>query len=155
VFFILRFVLGRHTVSRAIDLVFLRVVLPRKDSDSDEKRETSKDFKEQVSLMEQLLASFHSLGSGGLFARVFGHSPHLSLEILSHKGEITLRVVTSGAERATLYLRIARRFEEVRLSPKNPISNRSSPIKNWNQILLTRCFQHLLNWGFRRVQWSR
>jgi energy-coupling factor transporter ATP-binding protein EcfA2 len=76
--------------------------LPRKDSDSDEKRETSKDFKEQVSLMEQLLASFHSLGSGGVFSRVFGHSPHLSLEILSHKGEITLRVVTSGAERATL-----------------------------------------------------
>ena len=101
-FFAVRLVLGRHTLSRAIDLIFLRVILPRKDSDSDEKRETSKDFKEQVSLMEQLLASFHSLGSVGLFTRLFGHGAHLSLEILSHKGEITLRVVTSSRERATL-----------------------------------------------------
>lgn len=45
-----------------LDIVFLRVLLPRRDSDSDEKRETTRDFKEQISLMEQLLVAFRSMG---------------------------------------------------------------------------------------------
>jgi hypothetical protein len=54
-----------------LDMVFLRVILPRKDSDSDEKRETSRDFKEQVSLMEQLLMALRSLLDAGFMARFF------------------------------------------------------------------------------------
>ncbi len=88
-------------MTRALDLVFIRVLLPRRDSDSDEKRETSKDFKEQVSLMEQLLASWHSLGSSSLLSRFLGSSVHFALEILSHRGEITLMVVTPRSYRAS------------------------------------------------------
>lgn len=55
-----------------LDMVFLRVLLPRKDSDSDEKRETSRDFKEQVSLMEQLLVALRSISESGFFSRIFG-----------------------------------------------------------------------------------
>lgn len=75
-----------------LDIVFLRVLLPRRDSDSDEKRETTRDFKEQISLMEQLLVGFRSMGDHGIFSRIFGCSS-LSLEIISHAGEISLVVV--------------------------------------------------------------
>jgi hypothetical protein len=75
-----------------LDIVFLRVLLPRRDSDSDEKRETTRDFKEQISLMEQLLVGFRSMGENGFMSRFFGASS-LSLEIVSHAGEISLVVV--------------------------------------------------------------
>ena len=100
-FFYVRSILHRKAMARVLDLIFLRVLLPRRDSDSDEKRETSKDFKEQVSLMEQLLASWHSLGSSSWYARLTGGSVHLSLEILSHKGEIILLVVLPRGYRAS------------------------------------------------------
>ncbi len=89
-----------------LDMIFLRVLLPRRDSDSDEKRETSRDFKEQVSLMEQLLAAFRSLGDDGFFTRFFGGTS-LSLEILSHKGEITLMVVVPSTIRLSIEKLIA------------------------------------------------
>ncbi len=61
----------RREFGTMLDMVFLRVILPRKDSDSDEKRETSRDFKEQVSLMEQLLMALRSLLDAGFMARFF------------------------------------------------------------------------------------
>lgn len=76
-----------------LDIVFLRVLLPRRDSDSDEKRETTRDFKEQISLMEQLLVGFRSMGENGFLSRFFGNTS-LSLEVVSHGGEISLIVVT-------------------------------------------------------------
>jgi len=42
---------------RSMHRVYLRVMIPRKDSDADEKKETIRDFKEQVGLMEQLLVA--------------------------------------------------------------------------------------------------
>ncbi len=46
---------------RSQEMAFLRVVMARKDSDTDEKKDTIRDFKEQISLMEQLLSSLKSL----------------------------------------------------------------------------------------------
>jgi hypothetical protein len=61
----------RIAFRRALDMTFLRVIIARKDSDHDEKKETVKDFREQISIMEQLLASLKSLysstASGWLF----------------------------------------------------------------------------------------
>ena len=51
---------------RSIEMRFLRVIIARKDSDADEKKETVKDFREQISIMEQLLASMKSLYSSTL-----------------------------------------------------------------------------------------
>ena len=42
-------------------MAFLRVTMSRKDSDTDEKKEVIRDFKEQISLMEQLLSNLKSL----------------------------------------------------------------------------------------------
>ena len=73
----------RRRFDQMLDIVFLRVLLPRKDSDSDEKRETTRDFKEQISLMEQLLVGFRSLSEAGFLNRFFGNTS-LSLEVESH-----------------------------------------------------------------------
>jgi hypothetical protein len=51
---------------RSVDMVFLRVIIARKDSDLDEKKETVKDFREQISIMEQLLASMKAMYSSTL-----------------------------------------------------------------------------------------
>jgi len=73
----------RRRFDQMLDIVFLRVLLPRKDSDTDEKRETTRDFKEQISLMEQLLVAFRSLSEAGFLNRFFGNTS-LSLEVVSH-----------------------------------------------------------------------
>lgn len=74
------------------DMVFLRVLLPRKDSDSDEKKETSRDFKEQVALMEQLLASLRQMNEDSILARAFKKRT-VSLEIVASNEEIYFYVV--------------------------------------------------------------
>jgi hypothetical protein len=98
IYWFYRFLHASKLFSHMSEMVFLRVTLPRKDSDSDEKRETSKDFKEQVSLMEQLLAGLHAVGSSGIVSRFFGRMD-ISLEILSHYSEVTLMVVTPRESR--------------------------------------------------------
>lgn len=52
-------------------MAFLRVLIARKDSDLDEKRETVKDFREQISIMEQLFASMKSLYMGNFSGWLF------------------------------------------------------------------------------------
>jgi hypothetical protein len=63
-FFIFLYIKRRVDFRRSIDMVFLRVLIPKKESEQDERKETTRDFKEQVSLMEQLLSSLKSLHSG-------------------------------------------------------------------------------------------
>ncbi len=80
-------------------MVFLQVIIARKDSDMDEKKETVKDFREQISLMEQLFASLKSLYSNTLVGWLFGQE-YISLEYVAHKEEIHFYVVVP--ERAKL-----------------------------------------------------
>lgn len=73
-------------------MAFLRVVMSRKDSDSEEKRDTIKDFREQISLMEQLLSSLKSLYRGSFSAWLLGQE-YFSLEYTAHKNEIFFYIV--------------------------------------------------------------
>ncbi len=73
-------------------MVFLRVIIARKDSDMDEKKETVKDFREQISIMEQLLASLKSLYSHSIAWWLFGQE-YLSLEYVAHGEEIYFYIV--------------------------------------------------------------
>lgn len=73
-------------------MVFLRVIIARKDSDLDEKKETVKDFREQISLMEQLLASLKSLYSHTIMGWLFGQD-YVSLEYVAHNEEIYFYIV--------------------------------------------------------------
>lgn len=77
---------------RSRDMAFLRVLIARKDSDLDEKRETVKDFREQISIMEQLFASMKSLYMGNFSGWLFWQE-YLSLEYVAHGDEIIFYVV--------------------------------------------------------------
>jgi hypothetical protein len=79
-------------LKRSLDMVFLRVIIARKDSDSDEKKETVKDFREQISIMEQLLASLKSLYASTVHGWLFGQE-YLSLEYVAHGEEIYFYIV--------------------------------------------------------------
>jgi hypothetical protein len=57
-------------LQRSLRMAFFKVIIPKKDSDLDEKRETLKDFKEAVSLMEQLLSSLKSIHSGKILKKI-------------------------------------------------------------------------------------
>jgi len=60
----------RAQYNRTLNTIFLKVTLPKKESDLDNKKETTKDFKEMVSLMEQLLASLKSTYSIKIMKRM-------------------------------------------------------------------------------------
>lgn len=82
----------QENLKRTLKLAFLRVTMPKKNSDLDEKQETTKDFKEMIGLMEQLLASLNSISSHKLKKRILGQD-HISLEYITHNGEILFYVV--------------------------------------------------------------
>lgn len=79
-------------LGRSLEMTFLRVIIARKDSDQDEKHETVKDFREQISIMEQLLASLKSLYSSTVLGWLFGQE-YLSLEYVAHRQEIYFYIV--------------------------------------------------------------
>ncbi len=79
---------------RTLDTVFLRVTLPKKDSELDAKKETTKDFKEMVSLMEQLLASLKSMYSNKILKKLLGQDI-LTFEYIAHEHEIFFYITTT------------------------------------------------------------
>ncbi len=85
-------IVTRENYKRSLSLCFLRVSLPKKDSESDERKETTKDFKETVAIMEQLLASMKSIYSGKIKKRFLGQDT-LSFEYIVSDTEIYFYIV--------------------------------------------------------------
>lgn len=83
----------RENYKRTLSLCFLKVSLPKKDSDLDEKKETLKDFKEMVSIMEQFLSSMKSIYSHRIERKFLGQDL-ISLEYIVYESEIYFYVVT-------------------------------------------------------------
>lgn len=77
---------------RTINLTFLKVTLPKKDSDLDEKHETTKDFKEMIGLMEQLFSSLKSIYSWKIMKKIMWQDL-ISFEYVAHENEILFYVV--------------------------------------------------------------
>ena len=77
---------------RSLELVFLRILIPKKESDQDEKKETTRDFREYIGLTEQLFSSLRTIYSSSMSAKMFGQKC-LSFEYVAHKGEIFFFVV--------------------------------------------------------------
>ena len=82
----------RNAFKKSLELSFLKITMPRKDSDLDEKKETTKDFKEMTGLMEQLLASLKSIYSTKFIKKILWQDL-ISLEYVAHEGEILFYVV--------------------------------------------------------------
>lgn len=84
--------LRKVAFARSLSMAFLRVMIARKDSDADEKKETVKDFREQISIMEQLLASLKSLYTSTPIGWLFWQD-YISLEYIAHQQEIYFYIV--------------------------------------------------------------
>ena len=78
--------------NRTLKLTFLKITLPKKNSDLDEKQETTKDFKEMVSLMEQLYSSLKSIYSRKILKKILWQDL-LSFEYVSHNWDILFFIV--------------------------------------------------------------
>lgn len=78
----------KRAEKRSFSLVFLHILIPKKESDLDQKKEVQAQggFKEVVSVMEQLLSSLHDLKGGD----------YLSLEYLAYKGNVHFYMVVPG-----------------------------------------------------------
>ncbi|MDD2871427.1 MAG: DUF87 domain-containing protein [Candidatus Gracilibacteria bacterium] len=77
---------------RTLELTFLKITLPKKNSELDERKETTKDFKEMIGLMEQLFASLKSVYSRKILKKILGQDL-LSFEYIAHENEILFYIV--------------------------------------------------------------
>ena len=92
-------------------MTFLRVLLPKKESDFDEKKETQHGFKEYIGLMEQLLSSLKSLYSGSLKNRLFGQD-YLSLEYVAYDHAIYFYLVIPKKARTLVEKQITGYYQD-------------------------------------------
>ena len=92
VFVTIQILKKKEDFKRTLNLTFLKVTLPKKDSDLDEKKENSKDFKEMLSVMEQLFSSLKSTYSKKILKKILGQEI-LSFEYMAHESEILFYLV--------------------------------------------------------------
>lgn len=83
--------------NRSLDMVFLKVLVPQKESKEDRERESEafssgKDFKEVVGIMSHFFSSLHSIYSSTFKAKFKGQE-FLSLEYAVLNGEINFFIV--------------------------------------------------------------
>lgn len=84
IFYIFLYILRRKAdFQRSLSLTFLKVILPKKNSELDEKKETTRDFKEMIGLMEQLYSSLKSVYSTKILKKILGQDT-LSFEYVAH-----------------------------------------------------------------------
>ena len=91
-FAIIKFFRTREDIKRSKNLVFLRITMPKKESDLDEKKETTKDFKEMIGLMEQLFSSLKSIHSSKILRKILWQDI-ISCEYIAHEWEIFFYIV--------------------------------------------------------------
>lgn len=91
-FVILKFFQRQNDYKRSLSLTFLRVTMPKKDSELDERQETTKDFKEMVGIMEQLFASLKSIYSWKILKKILGQDI-MSFEYITYENETYFYVV--------------------------------------------------------------
>lgn len=92
IYILLKYLQRREDFKRSLNLCFLKITMPKKDSDLDEKKETQKDFKEAISIMEQLLSSLKSIYSTKLKNKFLGQD-YISFEYVAINSEIYFYVV--------------------------------------------------------------
>ncbi len=56
-----------YVVLRSKSLVYMRITLPREDSQKDKEKSEEKDFREKISVMEQLFRNLYEMGELNLF----------------------------------------------------------------------------------------
>lgn len=91
-FLSLKIIQRQNDYKRSLSLTFLKVTMPKKDSDLDEKQETTRDFKEMQWIMEQLFASLKSIYSWKILKKILWQDL-ISFEYVAHENEVYFYVV--------------------------------------------------------------
>ncbi len=120
---------------RTLKLSFLRITLPKKNSDLDEKQETQRDFKEVIALMEQLLSSLKSISSSKIKKKILGQD-HISLEYIAHDSEIMFYVVCPHEYKDLMEKQINGFYPDA-LIEETPEVNIFKKRKHWTGTYLT------------------
>ena len=77
--------------------IYMKVILPRKDSKLDQEQETEKDFKEEIAIMQQLYRNIHEIREmnlGNIIRSWFFNHDTVSFELVLQDGELYFYVVT-------------------------------------------------------------
>lgn len=82
----------KQNLKRILMLSFLKITLPKKDSELDERQETTKDFKEMIWIQEQLYSSLKSIYSWKIIKRIIWQEI-ISFEYIAHEDEIFFYIV--------------------------------------------------------------
>lgn len=83
----------KEDFKRSMNMTSLRIMIPKKDSDMDDRKDIVKDSKEQISIMEQLLSSLNSIYSKKIKQRLLWQD-YISFEYVSDGKEIAFYVMT-------------------------------------------------------------
>lgn len=121
-------------------MVFLRILIPKKESDQDEKKETVRDFKEQISLMEQLLSSLKSLHSGSWKSKIFGQD-YISFEYIAYKQEIYFYVVIPKKAKNLIEKQISAFYSDAVIDEAEEIDIfKDKKVVKWVELVLKKSF---------------
>jgi hypothetical protein len=85
-----------YILMRSNSLVFMKITLPREDSQKDKEKNEEKDFREKISIMEQLYRNLYELGELSLrnIIRTFiFRADILSFELVAHKKMVEFYVI--------------------------------------------------------------
>ncbi len=74
---------SKSNLSRSFDMVFFKILIPRKESEKDKQEttsgQTSEGFKEAIGVMDHFFTNLHSIYKGGMGALIRGRE-HIALE---------------------------------------------------------------------------
>ncbi len=85
-----------YIVVRAQNLVFLKITLPREDSQKDKEKSDEKDFREKISVMEQLYRNLYELGElslGNIVRTFIFRADIISFELVAQEKVVEFYVV--------------------------------------------------------------
>jgi type IV secretory pathway TraG/TraD family ATPase VirD4 len=111
---------------RALDLVFLQILIPKKDSKEDRETEgeqfgTGKDFTRVIGIMTQLLGSLHALRPSGMIIPKIFKSDYFTLEYSVIDGELLFHIGIPRDARAVIEKQITSYY------PDSVIEETSAP----------------------------
>lgn len=85
-----------YALKSAKDLVYMQITLPRNDSQKDRERDTEKDFKERIAIMEQFYRALHEIRELNLMnlikVKLFQHDV-VSMELVAQKKQVAFYIV--------------------------------------------------------------
>lgn len=116
--------LFRYLYVGHIENVYFKVTLPREDSQKDKEKETQKDFKEKIAIMEQCYRSLYELKELNIInilRRFFFHSDLVSFEMIVQKKVINFYVVTVKAYSGLVEKQITSFYPNAEIEPVDPV----------------------------------